>query len=164
MRKNVTNLTRNLASGYVMARITRQKELHSRNFTLVAYGSWTKAEAAATKWLAGLKSQLPAPLAAKNRLTARNASGLVGVALKSSSKHIESGEHVHYSWQAFWPGNASGVRWGIDKYGDDEAFVHAALSRTLETANRSKVQAAFRRIKGTAEYRSILRHKSLELV
>ena len=164
MRNHVTNLTRNQKSGCVMARITRQKKLHAKNFTLIEYRSWAKAEAAAAKWVKSIKSRLPAPLAAKNRLTKRNTSGVVGVTLIGSTTHRPSGDYLHYSWQAFWPGNAGGVRWGINKYGDNEAFVYAALSRKLETANRAKVQAAFSRIKGTPEYRSILRRKSLELV
>jgi hypothetical protein len=164
MKKHLANLTRNQKSGCVMARITRRKKLYAKNFSLVEYGSWAKAEAAAARWVARTKSQLPAALVPKNRLTTRNTSGVVGVSLKASTTRRPSGEYVHYSWQAFWPGNTSGVRWGIGKYGDDEAFVHAALSRKFETANRATVQAAFRRIKGTPEYRSILRQKSLELV
>ncbi|MCY7355617.1 MAG: hypothetical protein LH470_11200 [Lysobacter sp.] len=164
MKNNATNLTKNENSGCVMARITRRRQLHSRNFSLTEYGSWPKAEAAAAKWVAGIKSRLPPALASKDRLTSRNESGVVGVALKSSTKHLQSGDYIHYSWQAFWPGNASGVRWGIDKYGDNEAFVHAVLARKLETADRAKVQASFKRIKGTPEYRSILQQKSLELV
>ncbi|PNS07670.1 hypothetical protein [Solilutibacter silvestris] len=153
------NLTRNTASGCIMARIRRDGVLHSRNFSLVEFGTWAKAQAAASEWLDEVKATLPEAASTRDLMTARNASGVVGVMLKT----LERGGDTSYSWHAFWPGHTSGTRWGIDKYGDNGAFVRACLSRKLETADRDEVENAFAAVKGTAQYRSLLRNKQLEV-
>lgn len=160
MRKTLPrNLTRNTASNCIMARIRRDGVLHSRNFSLVEFGTWAKAQVAASEWLDEVKATLPEAGNARDRMTARNASGVVGVMLKT----LGNGDEASYSWQAFWPGHASGTRWGIDKYGDNGAFVRACLSRQLESADRDEIENAFAAVKGTAQYRSMLRSKQLEV-
>ncbi len=159
MRKLPRNLTRNVASSCIMARIRRNDVLHSRNFSLVEFGTWAKAQAAASEWLDEAKATLPAAGNARDRMTARNTSGVVGVMLKT----LERDGDTSYAWHAFWPGHTSGTRWGIDKYGDNGAFVRACLSRQLESANRDKIEDAFLAVKGTAQYRNMLRSKQLEV-
>lgn len=156
MRKLPRNLTRNTASNCIMARIRRDGVLHSRNFSPVEFGTWAKAEAAASEWLEEVKATLPEAGSARDRMTARNASGVVGVMLKSEGDGATA-------WQAFWPGHASGTRWGIGKYGDNGAFVRACLSRKLESADRDEVETAFAAVKGTAQYRNMLRSKQIEV-
>jgi hypothetical protein len=90
-------------------------------------------------------------------MTKRNTSGIVGVQLKHS---IRKGCH-HYAWQAFWSQKPGGICFGIVKYGDDRAFVCAAIARRLESANRNVVEQEYHRIKSTAEYRAILKRKAL---
>ncbi len=147
-----------------MARITRNKIQHSKNFSLVEHGSWKKAEEAAAQWLEEIKVSLPPPSTSKDNLTARNVSGIVGVSLKKSTKYSPNYESTHYAWHAFWPDNANGTRWAIEKYGDDEAFVRAVLSRQLESTDRKEIEATFEKVQGTRQYHSILKQKALELV
>ena len=45
------HLTRNETEKCVMARIVRQRQLYQKNFTLRQFGTWTKAETAAKKWV-----------------------------------------------------------------------------------------------------------------
>ena len=106
----------------------------------------------------GIKPGLPDPIPIKGRMTRRNSSGIVGVQLKHS---VRKGWD-HYAWQAFWPGKPGGISWGIVKYGDKRAFVCAALARRLESADRAVVEQEYHRIKGSAEYRAILKQKSLD--
>ena len=162
MIKTPRNLTRNLQAGCVMARIMRNKVQYAKNFSLTEYGSWKIAERAAAAWLGAIKATLPPPLTSKDRSTARNVSGFVGVSLKSSP--TAASESVYYDWHATWPDNPYGTRWAVEKYGDNPAFVRAVLSRKLETADREEIEHAFAQVRGTAEYRSILRHKALQLV
>jgi hypothetical protein len=156
MRRNV-NFTRNISSKCVTARIRRGNELHAQNFSLVEYKTWAAAEKAATEWLKTVRPDLPPPIPVKNRMTKRNSSGIVGVQLKHS---IRKGWH-HYAWQAFWPQKPGGICWGVIKYGDDRAFVCAAIARRLESADRNVIEQEYHRIKGTAEYRAILKSKAL---
>lgn len=147
-----------------MARITRDKVQYARNFSLAEYSSWEKAEDAATQWLEKIKVSLPPPITSKDNLTARNVSGFVGVSLKKSTKYSPNYETTHYAWHAFWPGNANGTRWAVEKYGDDQAFVRAVLSRQLESTDRNEIEATYEKVHGTQEYHSILEQKALELV
>ncbi len=143
-----------------MARIVRQKMLYQKNFTLVEYGTWEAARAAAQDWIDSIKGDLPQPIPIKDRMTRRNASGMVGVQLKTSVKIGKGATWTHYAWHAFWPANRSGTSWGIIKYGDDRAFVCAAISRKLEITDRKVIDAEYQRIKGSAEYYEILSHKT----
>ena len=157
----VTNYTRNTASRCVTARVTRGGELHSRNFGLAEYKTWTAAEKAAKRWLDKLKPSLPPPVPVRDRKTSRNASGIVGVQLKHSVKRGTSSQWEQYAWSAFWTERPGGVSWAIAKYGDSKAFVCAAIARKLETADRDAVEKEFERIRGTSEYRAILKHKAI---
>jgi len=159
MRKTA-NFTRNTSSKCVTARVTRAGKLHSRNFSLTEYKSWGAAELAAKRWLERIKPSLPAPISVRHRKTVRNASGIVGVQLKRSVKRGKTGRWVHYAWSAFWADKPGGISWGIEKYGDKRAFVCAAIARKLETADRRVIEQRFSRIKGTPEYRAILKQKA----
>ena len=90
------NLTKNEASGCIMARIMRNKEQHARNFSLVEYGSWKKAEKAAVEWLAKIKKTLPPPITSRGVKTSRNSSGVVGVSLKAAP--LASGRRLRRWW------------------------------------------------------------------
>jgi hypothetical protein len=133
----------------------RAGELHSENFGLAKYKSKGAAKKAAMAWVNALKASLPPPIPSKNRKTRRNSSGVVGVHIKRSARRGMD----HYAWHAFWPGRPGGVCWGILKYGNERAFVCAAISRQLETVDRNRVEQEYLRIKRTPEYRRILRRK-----
>lgn len=157
MRKG-TNYTRNTASRCVTARVMRAGQMHSKNFGLAEYKTFPAAERAAAAWVKKLKPALPDPIPEKGRMTTRNSSGIVGVQLTQS---ITRGRWQYDAWKAIWPGRPGGVSWGVAKYGDARAFVCAALARKLETADRDAVERAYQQVKGTAEYRAILRRKAL---
>jgi hypothetical protein len=154
MRRS-TNISYNIASKCFTARIMRDGELHSENFSLAKCKSKGAAKKAATAWVNTLKSSLPPPMTSKNRKTRRNSSGVVGVHIKRSARR----GMYHYAWHAFWPGRPGGVCRGILKYGNERAFVCAAISRQLETVDRNRVEQEYLRIKRTPEYRGILRRK-----
>ncbi len=137
----------------------REGELHSEHFGLAKYKTQAAAKKAATAWVNVLRSSLPPSTPPRNRMTKRNSSGLVGVHIKRSARRGSD----HYAWHAFWPGNQSGITWAVLKYGDERAFVCAAISRQLETADRSRVEQEYGRIKGTAGYRKLLAQKAISL-
>lgn len=155
------NLTKNESSGCIMARIMRNKEQYSRNFSLVEYGSWKKAEKAASEWLAKIKKTLPPPTTSHGVKTSRNSSGVVGVSLKAAP--LASGA-MNYAWHAFWPGNPNGTRWAVEKFGDDNAFCLAVISRQRESADRKAVEREFKRIQGKPVYKAILKQKMIAVV
>lgn len=155
-----TNLTRNYSSKCVTARVMRSRQLFAENFPLTKHSTWERAERAARRWLREIRPELPDAIPAKGRLTKRNASGVVGVQLRSRPGATARSKSTEHSWQAFWPAKPGGSSWSVAKYGDNRAFVCAVLARQLETTNRDKVEAEFLRIKGTPEYRRILRSKA----
>ena len=155
------HLTRNEPSGCVMVRVTRSKQPFSKNFSVRRHGSWEAAEKAANRWLKSIQRELPPALPAKNRKTRRNGSGVVGVSLKTSVKHGEHADWTHHSWLAFWPGKPGGSGWGIEKYGDERAFVCACIARQYETTDRVFIENEYHCIKGTAAYRKFLSQKLL---
>ena len=160
MKKNVANITHNKPAKAVVARIVRGGELYSENFGLATYQTWEAAEAEARKWVKTKLADLPSPIPVKGRKTKRNSSGIVGVQLKESSRAKNGNVWTTYSWQAFWPGKPGGCSWAIAKYGNDQAFVRAAIARRLETSDRRKVEEEFQRVSITPEYREILKKKA----
>src|ERR1039458_846245 len=153
-------LTRNTKERYVMARIMRKRKLHQRYFTLKQFKTWPAAEEAASRWVRGKLRLLPPPEQnARDRMTVRNHSGIVGV---NKTKHFirraTGREYEYWRWTAHWPGcrNSGGVSWYVSKYGEDNAFVLAALTRRMECINRAEVVAKLNAIKDTQEYGEIL--------
>ena len=153
------NMTRNEPSGCVMARVMRSKQRFEENFSVKQYGSWEAAEKEAKKWLKSIQNELPPAIPVKNRKTRRNGSGVVGVSLKTSVKQGEHDEWTHYSWHAFWPGKPGGSGWGINKYGDERAFICACIARQHETTDREFIESEYQRLKGSAAYRKLLAQK-----
>jgi hypothetical protein len=157
-------LTRNETEKCVMARIVRQKQLHQQNFTLRQFGTWTKAESAAKKWVKAKLQELPPPLPLKNRMTRRNSSGAVGVRLVHSVRRRGEREYGDWRWIAFWPGceNAGGVGFSVNKFGDESAFVLACLARRLESTDRAAVEGALVAFRKSADYRRLLKLKQIQ--
>lgn len=155
------NLTPNDASGCIMGRVHRGKQKFEQNFSYKQYGSREAAERAGKRWLKSIQGDLPQPIPVKNRKTRRNSSGVVGVHLKTSVKHGEHESWTHYCWHAFWPGRQGGSSWGIDKYGDERAFVCACIAREHETTDREFIEGEYHRIKGSAAYKKLLSRKLL---
>jgi hypothetical protein len=152
-------LTTNKKERCVMARIRRQRRLYQANFTLKEYGSWKAARAAAAKWVSNLAKNLPPPLTSKDRLTPRNNSGVVGVFRHREVHRKPNGRKaVYYSWVARWPGCPSrgGVKWSVRRFGEDDGFVLAVLSRRMEIEGRDRVLAALKEAKDKDEFTRLL--------
>ena len=66
--------------------------------------------------------------------------------------------HTYSRWIAKWPGcsKPGGMPWSLRTFGEDDAFVLAALSRELESTNRQQVLAKLESIKGEKPYETIL--------
>lgn len=158
------NLTRNTEEKCVMARVMRKGKRHQRNFTLKQFKTWAAAEEAASRWVrAKLKVLPPSEMNARDRMTVRNHSGIVGV---NKTKHVirksTGQEYEYWRWTAKWPGcrNSGGLSWYISRFGDDDAFVLAALTRKMESICRPEIVARLEAIKGKQDYEAILALKS----
>jgi len=154
------HLTRNTQEKCVMARVMRKRKLHQRNFTLKEFKTWPAAEEAASRWVRGKLKLLPASESnARDRMTVRNHTGIVGV---NKTKHFirrsTGREYEYWRWTAHWPGcrNLGGVSWYVSKYGEDDAFVLAALTRRMESISREEIVGRLKAIKDTEEYGDIL--------
>ena len=158
------HLTRNETEKCVMARIVRQRQLHQQNFTLRQFGTWTRAEAAARRWVKDKLQELPPPIPMKNRMTRRNSSGVVGVRLVHSVRRRGEKSYGDWRWIAFWPGceNAGGVGFSVNKYGDETAFVLACLARKLESVDRELIDREFASFRKSTDYRRLLKLKQLQ--
>ena len=156
-------LTINETEKCVMARITRQHVRHQANFGLREYGTWRKATAAAKAWVEATLPTLPPRIERKNLKTSRNSSGVVGVRLANATRARNGHEYPDWRWVAFWPGceQASGIGWSVNKYGDAAAFVSACIARRTESLERKKIDAKVARLRGSPEYRALLRKKRL---
>ena len=156
-----TYLTINRTEKCVMARIRRHHVLYQANFTLRQFGGWRKAKAAAQVWVDEMLVKLPEPLSRTDRKTSRNTSGVVGVRLANATRSKDGHVYPDWRWVAFWTGcpQASGIGWSVNKYGDHRAFAHACIARRLETLARDDIDAEFERLRGTPEYRALLRRK-----
>lgn len=162
---NKTNITRNLESKCIMARVMRFKKKYQKDFTLKDYGTFEAAERAAKKWIGGKKKVLPPPQTSKNIMTNRNQSGVVGVRLARNLKRKPNGlEYEYWRWMAFWPDCpfTGGLGWSINKHGENDAFVLAVLSRKLESVNRDRILLELERIRNTDDYDDILAIKTQE--
>ena len=156
------NLHQNKVAGCWMLRVSRNKVLYQENFSVKEYGSWEAAEEAGLKRLKELIPNMPQPKTIKDVKTRRNISGVVGVRLLESIKHGKHGSWHYLRWQASWPSNHAGSSWGIDKYGDDRAFICACIARHHETADRKFIESEYHRIKGGAQYQNFLMQKKQE--
>lgn len=124
-----------------------------------AHGSWEAAEEAADKWIGRMERTLPPPITAKNLMTRRNTSGVVGVHPRREIIRKPSGkEYEYYYWVARWPGCRlkAGVKWAIHTYGEDDAFVLAVLCRELETEAKDHVIGEFMSAVDDKRYQKIL--------
>ena len=155
--------TRNETEKCVMARIRRQNKLYQENFTLVQLGTWKKAEAEAIKWVRKTLLIVPDSVPVKDRMSKRNTSGVVGVRLANATSSKKGYVYPDWRWVAFWTDcpQTSGIGWSVNMYGDKRAFVCAYIARKAETIDRDKIDNEFSRLKGTREYKEILKLKQL---
>lgn len=156
-------ITVNETEKCVMARITRNKELHQANFTLKRYKTYERAEAAAKRWVKATLPELPEPVTVRGMKTARNTSGVVGVRLANATRVRNGNVYPDWRWVAFWPGCpfSGGVGWSVNKYGDDIAFVSAYLARQWELADRGQIEAELSKPKNSRQIKRVLKLKQL---
>lgn len=159
-------LTRNNAENCYMVRIMRQGKMYQKNFSKKKHGGWGKAKAAAAEWRdEQLKVLPPKMMNAEGRMSSRNTSGAVGVTLSNASFSDASGHREYWSWKSKWPGCGfkGGIGWSIKKYGQDDAFALAVLSRELRTIDRDVVMKRLKRLKGTKKLKNIYDMRLLDL-
>ena len=149
-----------------MVRIMRQGKMYQKNFSKKKYGGWGKAKAEAAKWRdEQLKILPPKMMNAEGRMSSRNQSGVVGVTLSCATFDREGANNEYWSWKAKWPGCgfAGGIGWSVKKYGEDDAFALAVLSRELRTIDRDVILARFKKLKGSKKLQKIYDTRLIEL-
>ena len=159
-------LTRNEAENCYMVRIMRQGKMYQKNFSKKRHGGWGKAKKAAAEWRdEQLKILPPKMMNAEGRMSARNTSGVVGVTLSAASFNDERGEREYWSWKSKWPDCKfkGGIGWSVIKYGEEDAFALAVLSRELRTVDREVVIKRLKKLKGSKKLEKIYDSRELEL-
>ena len=143
----------------------RHGETYRKNFTLTRYDSWEKAERAAKRWVNKLLRQLPPPKTTRGQMSRRNSSGIVGVSPRSELSVRNNRTYAYEGWTACYPGcRRGGISFSVTKYGDDDAFVLAALAVELETVDRELLEKKLKRIRSQKKYEKILDKKQLIFV
>lgn len=159
-------LTRNNAENTIMVRMMRQGVKYQKNFSKKKYGGWGKAAKAAREWRdEQLKILPPKMMNEEGRMSARNTSGVVGVTLTRAAMNLDSGSYEYWSWKAKWPGckYKGGIGWAVKKYGEEDAFALAVLSRELRTVNREEVIKRLKKLRGTKKLEKIFESRMLVL-
>lgn len=160
------NLTRNEPSKCVMARIMRRGEQHQKNFSLRKYQTWESAEQAAKRWVNKMKKELPSETPRKGRMTKRNSSGVVGV-WPIIDRHKRDGHSYEYArWGARWPECPvkGGIRFSVNEYGDDDAFILACMAVKDEETDREQLIKKLKRFKKTKQCQKLLDLKQVQFV
>lgn len=147
-----------------MARLMRAGEKYQKNFPAKKNGGWRNAKKLAQEWVEEKKAELPpAREGLYGKMTSKNSSGVVGVAIRSLSVTKPSGiKYEYWTWIALWPGCKfkGGVRFNIgENRPDEDAFTLAVISRTYQMDDREEVVAYFEKIKGKKEHKDILSKK-----
>lgn len=140
-----------------MVRIMRRGRMHQQFFSDKKFGGKRKAKAAAEERLLELREHLPQVKSQKNRMTARNQSGKVGVhyAIETDSRW----EDCQYSYYiASWldkDGKRINVKFSCNKHGDELAWELACIAREKELRDRDAVESIYnRRVARKASSRS----------
>lgn len=130
-----------------MVRMCRKGKRFNEFFSDSKFGNTKKAKKAAeARYEELLKQHGPADMqATKNRMTARNSSGQVGVHLAySNSTQWPNSEY--YAYCASWvsdEGSREKISFGFNRYGEDLAYEMACHARKYMSKNRSKIEAKF---------------------
>lgn len=149
-----------------MVRIMRQGKMYQKNFSKKKHGGWGKAKKAAAEWRdEQLKILPPKMMNAEGRMSSRNQSGVVGVTLSCATFQREDGLSEYWSWKSKWPGCkfTGGIGWSVKKFGEDDAFALAVLSRELRTVDRDVIQKRLKKLRGTKKLEKILDLREIEL-
>jgi len=95
------------------------------------------------------------------KMTVRNSSGVVGVAIsKNCVKGVE-----YWSWVARWPEQPSGVRFSIDRHGgEDQSFLYACIARELRVTDREEIKKIYKRWLKDGTAKKYLKKKGVKLV
>jgi len=152
--------TDNIPNKCVMGRVMRQKRRFKKDFYVKDHnGSWEAARKAARRWEKAMEKNLPAKIPMKGLMTSRNRSGIVGVRMAREVQNKPDGRrYVYWRWAANWPDcpHHGGIRWSMEQYSDEDAFVLAVLARRLESLDRRFILSELQKVKGTEEYHEML--------
>lgn len=149
-----------------MVRIMRQGVMYQKNFSKKKHGGWGKAKAAAAEWRdEQLKILPPKMMNAEGRMSPLNTSGVVGVTLSRTAFNKGKNGYEYWNWKANWPGcgNKGGIGWSVQKYGVEDAFALAVLSRDLRTVDRKAILERFAKLKGSKKLKKIYDSRLLDL-
>lgn len=149
-----------------MVRIMRQGVMYQKNFSKKKHGGWGKAKAAATTWRdEQLKILPPKMMNAEGRMSPLNTSGVVGVTLSRTAFKKGKNGYEYWNWKANWPGCESrgGIGWSVQKFGLEDAFALAVLSRDLRITDRAAILARFEKLKGSKKLKKIYDSRQLDL-
>lgn len=98
-------------------------------------------------------------------MTRRNSSGIVGVRARHETT-VKDGRSYNYSgWAAKWPEcpRRGGIAFSVTKYGDDDAFVLAALAIEFQSVDRKWLEKKLNKI-SIKKYKSIVSKKGIDFV
>lgn len=153
------HITRNEKEKYVRAKLMRRGNVHQGYFTLRKYGTWRKAERAATAWLKALQAELPPPLAREGMMTRRNRSGVVGVYRSAGRITTRAGkEYSSPKWVARWPKCPfrGGLSWSVKEFDEEGAFALAYISLQEKTVDRAKILRRLEKLIETPKFDELL--------
>lgn len=128
--------------GY-MVRICRRGEHVNEFKSDAACGGKRKALAAAKERYQELAEQMGPPMTSKDRMTARNSTGKVGVHI-ARSQDDRSPDSESFAYCAMWKaadGRRKKISFAWNKYGKKDAFQLACLARDHETSDRKHLQS-----------------------
>ena len=133
-----------------LVRILRGSEKRSRFFSDSAHGGKSKSKKKAIACYQQWVEEMPAPGTTRDRLTKRNATGVVGVHLahEVDSRYPDC---KYVSYVASWlgqDGKRRNVRFLISKYGKRVALTLASIARAQKIADRAKVHALYEKSHG----------------
>ena len=130
-----------------MVRISREGNHINEFFSDKNNGGKRKALESARKRYRQLKRKLPPPQTTKGVRTRRNRSGVVGVHLaKCESVYGEEYSSYCASWKTT-NGKRSKLSFSFKKYGKKKAWELACLSREIESSDRKKIEALYKKAK-----------------
>ena len=130
-----------------MVRISREGNHINEFFSDKNNGGKRKALESARKRYRQLKRKLPPPQTTKGVRTRRNRSGVVGVHLaKCESVYGEEYSSYCASWKTT-NGKRSNLSFSFKKYGKKKAWELACLSREIESSDRKKIEALYKKAK-----------------
>lgn len=133
-----------------LVRILRGPESRSRLFRDKVHGGKAKAKNLAIKCYLAWQAELAPPGTSRDKMTNRNATGIVGVHLaEETDARYPRTEYVSYvaSWTVD-TGKRCNIRFLVSRYGKRVAFQLAKIAREKKLTDRSQIHAIYEKAHG----------------